>query len=336
MPDLRADDKAASVVLEFRASCKTFPRWLRKKGENGMRKRPAIFAQIIWYFSPLLIQQIAWAAVKPWINILQPIFIKLILTWATDRSRGKDVKAHVALLYVAGLFLSQVANSLAMSRALIIGRRLCIRAKALVIAEVFTKTMRRKDLAGKALVSGENEPSDAEEVNSPKESEEQASAGRVQNLVSVDASRIAEFFAYIHFFVPDGPLTIIIALVMLFNTIGYSAFAALGTMLLLLPLQTTVAKGFMKYQNEILLAADDRLSLTTEIFQAIKAIKFFAWEEKFSEKLEEKRSKELVALRKRVLVWAVGGIFTMCESIVEVARAAIGLPHVADADRDDR
>ena len=99
---------------------------------------------------------------------------------------------------------------------------------------------------------------------------------------------------------------------MLFNTIGYSAFAALATMLILLPIQSGVARFFMKYQSQVLAAADKRLSLTTEVFQAIKVLKFFAWEGKFQQKLDEKREVELVALRKRVIVFALGGI-SMCE-----------------------
>lgn len=75
-----------------------------------------------------------------------------------------------------------------MSQALIIGRRLCIRVKALIISEVFTKSLRRKDLAGRALVQGEKDPKDAKTAPDA-EDEGPASAGRIQNLVSVDASR---------------------------------------------------------------------------------------------------------------------------------------------------
>lgn len=190
VPDLRADDKSASVVLEFRAACKTYPRWLRRRGQSGMRERPPIFFQICWYLWPQLITMLAWASIKPWLTVLPPLFINLILTWTTQRQRGQDAKAHVAILYVAGLFCSQMANSLCMSQALIIGRRLCIRAKALVISEVFTKSLRRKDLAGKALVQGEKDPKDAEGTSKDtQDGEGPASAGKIQNLVSVDASR---------------------------------------------------------------------------------------------------------------------------------------------------
>jgi ABC-type multidrug transport system fused ATPase/permease subunit len=332
IPDLRADDKSASVVLEFRAASKTYPRWLRPMGASGMRKRPPIFWQLCYYFRHYMAAQIGWAFVKPWLAVMPPLFIRLILQWATDRSAGREAKPSVALLFVAGLFLTQMATSLVSSQSLIIGRRLCIRSKAILTAEVFTKTLRRKDLAGAAL----QRPGEADKKEGQaKEDEEKgpATAGRIQNLVSVDTSKVSEVFAYVHFFVPEAPLSklhffspkipadivclssaIIVALGMLFNTIGYSAFAAVATMLILLPIQSGVARFFMRYQSQVLAAADKRLSLTTEVFQAIKVLKFFAWEGKFQQKLDEKREAELAALRKRVIVFALGGI-SMCKGL---------------------
>lgn len=153
-----------------------------------MRKRPPIALQVCWYLWPQILTMLSWALVRPFTSVLPPVFINLILKWTAARQNGADAQVHVALLYVAGLFASQMASSLCMSQALIIGRRLCIRAKALIISEVFTKSLRRKDLAGKALVQGEKDPKDAETAPDA-EDEGPASAGRIQNLVSVDASR---------------------------------------------------------------------------------------------------------------------------------------------------
>jgi len=115
---------------------------------------------------------------------------------------------------------------------------------------------------------------------------------------------------------------IIVSLAMLFKLIGFSAFAAVGAMLCLTPYQSTIARLFMRYQNQVLNAADDRLTLTTEVFQAIKVLKFFAWERKFAQKLAEKRDAELHALRQRVTVFALGGV-ALCESACLVFRPSI-------------
>lgn len=310
VPDLRADDKAASVTLEFRAACKTYPRWLRTKHGYGLRERPPIFMQICWYFLPQMIPQFGWAFIRPFTLVVIPLFIRLLLRWATDRTNGVPVQTHVALLYVAGLFCAQEAASISQGQALIIGRRLCVRAKALIVAEVFTKTLRRKDLAGQSTKSEKGATdSEANADDVADADNETASAGRIQNLIAVDAVRVADLFSYIHWFPIEAPLTIFLATGLLFNTIGLSAFAAIATMVLLLPLQTVVARLFMRYQNQLLKASDDRLSLTNEVFQAIKAIKFAAWEGKFAQKLNERREAELSALRKRIVAFAANGIF---------------------------
>lgn len=70
----------------------------------------------------------------------------------------------------------------------------------------------------------------------------------------------------------------------------------------------------MHYQNQTVNAADARLTLTTEVFQAIKVLKYFAWEKKFAEKLTDKREVELRALRKRAIVFTLGAA-AECEGI---------------------
>lgn len=129
------------------------------------------------------------ALVRPCIVILPPLFINLILKWTAARQGGVNAKVHVALSYVIAMFCAQVAASSCSSYTLMLGRRLNIRVKALIIAEVFNKSLRRKDLAGKALLQCEKDPKVADSVASGKQGEESASAGKIQNLVGVDASR---------------------------------------------------------------------------------------------------------------------------------------------------
>lgn len=101
---------------------------------------------------------------------------------------------------------------------------------------------------------------------------------------------------------------------MLYKLVGFTAFAALGTMLCLAPYQSTIARLVMHSQNQVLSAADDRLTLTTESFQAIKVVKLFAWEQQFAQTLAETREVELQALRKKVAFCALGGV-SMCQSV---------------------
>jgi len=53
---------------------------------------------------------------------------------------------------------------------------------------------------------------------------------------------------------------------------------------------------------------DKRIHTTNEVFQNIRIIKFFAWEERFAQVVSESRTAELRALRDRYILWAVAGL----------------------------
>ena len=52
---------------------------------------------------------------------------------------------------------------------------------------------------------------------------------------------------------------------------------------------------------------DKRINATNEVLQNIRIIKFFAWEERFGQIVNETRAAELRALRSRYILWAIAG-----------------------------
>ena len=55
---------------------------------------------------------------------------------------------------------------------------------------------------------------------------------------------------------------------------------------------------------------DKRIHATNEVLQNIRIIKFFAWEERFAQIVNESRAAELKALRSRYIMWATAGEFS--------------------------
>lgn len=156
------------------------------------------------------------------------------------------------------MFWFQIISSLAASQALFVGRRICIRLRSLIIGEIFTKALRRKDGAGSSIKSDEK---DGEKVGEGKgeitdEELEKASSGKIINLISVDTFRLSEICAcrfYIlvqvetktdwllvfwneflrlildlHFLWPELILTIVVAVYLLFQVLGVSAAAGVS------------------------------------------------------------------------------------------------------------
>lgn len=175
VPDLRPDDKAASVVLSYRTDTASLA---RSKYFSGLACR------LVYHFRSELLQQQLWSFLRVATVALPPLFLQAILAHISKRSRGEPAPLHVGLLYAFGLLISQMIAGLAASQALFIGRRVCIRLRSTIIAEVFQKALRRKDQASHSKVEEGKVKDDVTE-----EDKEKANAGKIVNLISVDTFR---------------------------------------------------------------------------------------------------------------------------------------------------
>jgi ATP-binding cassette subfamily C (CFTR/MRP) protein 1 len=79
------------------------------------------------------------------------------------------------------------------------------------------------------------------------EARKTTTVGEIVNLMSVDAQRLMDATVYI-WMVWSAPLQIIIAVYMLWNTLGPSVLAGLGVMILLIPINGVMASFQRKLQ----------------------------------------------------------------------------------------
>ena len=77
-------------------------------------------------------------------------------------------------------------------------------------------------------------------------------------------------------------------------------------LIVIMPITAYISKLYLRYQDELLAAADQRLELAAEVVSQLRIVKFFAWETKFIEKMEVARKKELAAVWRRQLAVTVG------------------------------
>ncbi|BGO93853.1 hypothetical protein NBRC10512_004641 [Rhodotorula toruloides] len=339
IPDLRADDKTARVVLSFRQSMRTLdtrlarlPLFIRRRilsdpnaGVEGLGLTP----KLIYHFWPALVAQNIWSLGRVVLNPIAPLMLRGILAHIAKRERGEYAPFHVPILYAWGMFLGTILGGICSSQGLFIGRRICIRLRSIIVGEVFTKALRRKDQAGlssakpteeadvsptadaapkptsKATPASGSEADDLDEEELGKELEK-ASSGKIINLISVDTYRLSEVCAYLHFLLSEMPLSIIVICYLLFDLLGTSAAVGIAVLTLLVPIQGRISALFNIYQEKLLAAADQRLELTTEVIGQVRVVKFFAWERKFLEMMDATRKKELSAIWKRALTMVAG------------------------------
>ncbi|SCZ89011.1 BZ3500_MvSof-1268-A1-R1_Chr1-1g00891 [Microbotryum saponariae] len=304
IPDLRPDDRTARVVLNFRRDCghlrRSFPKRARSLGMT---------VKLLFHFRKLLMAQQLWALITALSRAIPSLFLRGLLNEIAKRTRGEEAPVHVALLFATGMFFSQLISTVAASQALYIGRRIGIRLRSVLIGEIFTKALRRKDLAGSSQEdASEDETGEAKKVRDEpelKEIEEElerASSGKILNLIAIDTFRISEVSSYLHFIFPDLSLEIVIIVILLFQVLGWAAMAGVIVLVTLVPIQAYLARRFNHFQTKLLAAADARISLATEVITSVRIVKYFAWEEKFLAMMHVTRLKELDALWSRAMV----------------------------------
>ncbi|KAI8066832.1 hypothetical protein BC940DRAFT_274537 [Gongronella butleri] len=263
LPELPDKDRAQEVLAEYK-----------------LYRRSTVLMSLIYMFRWQLVVQFIYAMVWSMCIVGPAYFLNLIVAFIEDPA--SKVPLSTACLYAVGLFAVTLIQALTVQQALYIGRVLSIRIQAIIIGEVFAKTLRRRDTA---------------QLNPDKDA-----SGDVNNLLSVDAQKFSETFAYA-ISVYSYPLQIMICVVGLYRLLGVAAIWGVLTMFIAQPILVSIMNHFQGVQKELMSRTDKRLKLTNEMLGAIRIIKFFAWEREFRTRLMTARDVELQAIRKRLFMY---------------------------------
>lgn len=317
--NLLPKDKAAFILSEYRQ----------------VKKTAGLSWHLTKFFKGMFLVQCLWGLMAGVLTFAPTLLLKAILELV---EKPDSAPRNVLWLYVILLPLSDLVRSIADGQALWIGRKMCIKIRAIIIGEIYAKALRRKAASGNdsALSSTKKEEpetrmsklkrwvglkrSDGKKTDdqasthsadsgstkgdAPKAADEQANMGTIINLMSVDSFKIGEVTSYLHFLLALAPAQLVVSIVLLWQVMGRSAVPGLIVMVFLLPVNILLAKGYRYTQKLIMAATDKRIHTTNEVLQNIRIIKYFAWEQRFSQIVDEKRRAELQALRIRYMIWA--------------------------------
>ncbi|KAE8151122.1 ATP-dependent bile acid permease [Aspergillus avenaceus] len=310
--NLTSSQKAATVLEDF-----------RRRQYKG---------SLIWklgrYFWPTILLQGSWTIFSGIFTYLPTILLKAILEYVED---PRSSTANAAWLYAILLPCSGAIQGISDGQALWMGRKLGVKLRAIIIGEIYAKALRRKASAStdtgkktteeppaggkkkrtftfgrkkkKVTPDPETDSQDGKESEGGDEAQT-ANTGNIINLMAIDSFKVSEVGAYLHFLWASVPVQIIIAVTLLYRLLGFSSFAGIVIMVFMMPINLFIAKQFTKVQNQILASTDARIHATNEILQNIRIIKYFAWEQRFQDTVNEKRKAELKALRFRYIIWS--------------------------------
>lgn len=311
--NLLPKDKAAAILADFRQ----------------LEKTSKLAWHLLRYFRRDLSIQAMWAFISAFFTFIPTLLLKAILEYVED---PETTSANTAWFYIILLAFSSCVQATTEGQTLWKGRKICIRLRAVIIGEIYAKALRRKASAGSETILGQEQKKSSDKVESKrgmkdrmksigrkkktdlKTNEEnllvktatdsQVNSGTIINLMAVDSFKVSDISAYLHFLWINAPVLLIICIILLYRILGYSSLASIGLMVLVMPLNLFIARGFARKQKKIMAATDARIHTTNEVLQSIRIIKYFAWERRFAQIVDEKRRVELRALRSKYILWA--------------------------------
>ncbi|TFK50640.1 multidrug resistance-associated ABC transporter [Heliocybe sulcata] len=269
-----------------------------------MQSRPifvkfsALRGSLVWRIWKVNSRDILLDFVGTYISVvckyLGPFFLKKILDALQDGSKERIQQAYI---YAVLAFLAQLCQAEADVQHLRLGRRAEAKTKSALMAAIYAKALTRKDFSG--IVDSEKARDVKDAKDNKKESKPQdddpkagADTGKIVNLMAVDSNRVA-FLVSGMYFLYMPPFEVIISCVFLYHLLGWSAFAGFLVLFLGWPLNSFIVRRAIRIQKGLLSARDKRMGVLNELIGAVKFIKFFAWENRWIDRVMNARHKEI-------------------------------------------
>ena len=266
--------------------------------------------------------------------VFAPYLTKYLISFATEAWEAKKLGAPAPSIgkgmgFVVGITCMQALQSICTNQFLYRGQMVGAQIRAVLITTVFNKAMKlsarakaggkatdeevvaleaAKDAALKKDPNEKSEPQKAEEKKSGKKNAKGAaengvagdgrgwSNGRIVALMSIDIDRINLAAGMFHM-LWTAPISVIVTLVLLLVNIGVSCLVGYALLLLGIPFLGYAMRSLVIRRKAINKITDERVSLTQEILQAVRFVKYFGWETSFLNRLKTIRAKEIRAIQ---------------------------------------
>ncbi|CAK5270991.1 unnamed protein product [Mycena citricolor] len=216
------------------------------------------------------------------LDFSNPYFLKRLLD-LLDQPHLTRADRAFAYLYAGAIFGVWLLNAELSVQHLWYQRRASLRVRSELMAAIYDKTLRRKDRSSV--------------TKSADGAKSAADTGKIMNMMSTDAEQMSAMTSLL-FLLYGSPTRIVVGGIFLYQILGWSAFAGFVVFLASWPLNKFFSQRGTKISRARSQAADERMGLVSELVAAIKFVKFFAWETKWTAKVMAAREAELKWLAK--------------------------------------
>lgn len=264
--------------------------------------------------------------------VLSPFTLRYLISFAAsaylaqhDHTKAPHIANGIGL--VIGITCMQMLQSMGTNHFIYRGQMVGSQSRGSLITIIFEKAMKisgRAKAGGKAIEDDEaNKETVAHEAESqnffkrmvnrklhpgggPQVTTDKAQGisgdgagwgnGRVVNLMSTDTYRVDVASGMFHI-IWTAPVAILLTLVLLLVNLTYSALAGFALLVIGIPVLTKAIKSLLVRRRSINKITDQRVSLTQEILQAVRFVKYFGWESAFLERIGGIRKREIRAIQ---------------------------------------
>ncbi|KAL4793767.1 P-loop containing nucleoside triphosphate hydrolase protein [Aspergillus venezuelensis] len=282
-----------------------------EKRTNAGAKRPLFWALYDTFRFEFILGGIC-QLLSSLLMVFAPYLTRYLIAFATEAYVAQHSGAPVPHIgrgmgFAVGITLMQALQSLCTNQFLYRGQIVGGQVRAVLILNIFNKAMK---LSGRAKAGTAPSPEEQERVKELTAAKDKAlkqpgaglgdgkgwGNGRIVALMSIDVDRINLACGMFHISW-TAPISIIVTLVLLLVNLTYSALAGYALLVIGIPLLTYAVRFLFKRRRNINKLTDQRVSLTQEILQGVRFVKFFGWESSFLDRLKEIRTREIRSIQ---------------------------------------
>ncbi|KAF9170512.1 hypothetical protein BGX21_008621 [Mortierella sp. AD011] len=235
---------------------------------------------------------------------VRPIFFTSLLNFLSSyntesKAKGTEPAAWKGFGYVIAIFVSAILSGIFNAQFSNICFQSSMRARSALVSLIYRKALR---------LSSTNK---------------QEGIGAIVNHMSADVDRILLIFTNIYFF-GSGIIELVVVAYLLYQQIKYSMIAAIGVVVVIVAACGGMAPSVRASQELIMIQADKRMKLISELVNYIKSTKLYAWEQYFVKNITESRYMQLHFVR-LYYIWTMANSTLLYSATTIASFAAVSI-----------
>ncbi|KIY66891.1 P-loop containing nucleoside triphosphate hydrolase protein, partial [Cylindrobasidium torrendii FP15055 ss-10] len=239
--------------------------------------RRHIFWNLLRIFSGKLLLPVLFLNLHAVSNFIAPLGLKNLLQYIETRGEGATYRPW---FWIASLFFGPTISVITWDGFLHATVR--IRQQALITQLILEHSLR---LRVKADVKGESKRKNL--------------LGKISNLVTTDVFNASDA-GLVHAMIPiEWPVSMICALALLYNILGWSAFVGVAVIISAIPVVKIFANAIATIAENTMTRGDARIQRIVELTNIIRMVKLLGWEKEMEARIASSREEELIWIKKR-------------------------------------